>query len=63
MFSNTTVLDFIHGIKLALEKNKITSFGRILIKDSILKFVQSVDYFEEVSLIQEKFVILQGSFL
>lgn len=63
MLIDTTILDLIHGIELSLEENEITSSWGVLVKETFLKLLQSVNNLEEVAIAQEELEILERSLL
>jgi hypothetical protein len=63
MFVDTSVLDLIHLVQLSLEDNEVFGWSCLSIKETFLEFLESVNYFEEISLLQKEFVISSLSFL
>jgi hypothetical protein len=63
MFVDTSVLDLIHLVEFSLEDNEVSGWSCFSIKEAFLEFLESVNYFEEVSLLQKEFVISSLSFL
>lgn len=63
MLVDATVLYLVHGVELSLEQNKLASSWGILVEQALLEFLKSVNNLEEVAVVEEEAVILEGSLL
>ena len=43
------VLDLVHRVELSLEDNEVTGTGRVLVKETVFKFLEGINNLEEVA--------------
>ena len=59
MLINRSILDLIHLVKLAFEKDKLLSCVRLGVDDALLVLLESVHDLKEVTLGQEEFKVFR----
>lgn len=63
MLVDATVLDLVHSVELSLKQDELTSPWGVLVEEALLELLKSINNLEEVAVVEEETVILEGSLL